>query len=160
MTHIRTATPGDAAAINDIWNREIREAVSTFNSQPKTVDEVAALIAARGPAFLVAEADGNAIGFAYYGQFRGGVGYAHTMEHTVYLGDAARGRGAGRALMSALEQVARRDDVHSLIAGVAGENTAGIAFHARLGFAEVARLPEVGRKFGRWMDLVLMQKIL
>ena len=158
--NIRQAVPKDAGAIAAIWNREISEGVSTFNSVEKSDAEVARMIAERGAAVLVAEDDRHLIGFATYGSFRGGIGYAQSMEHTIYLDPAARGRGAGRALMRAIEQVARDDGVHVLIAGIGGENAAGIAFHSALGFEEVGRMPEVGRKFGRWMDLVLMQKIL
>jgi phosphinothricin acetyltransferase len=157
---IRQAAPKDAVAIAAIWNREISEGVSTFNSVEKSDAEITSMIADRGAATLVAEAEGTLIGFATYGPFRGGIGYAHSMEHTIYLDPAARGRGAGRALMRAIEKVARTNGVHVLVAGIGGENAAGIAFHSALGFEEVGRMPEVGRKFGRWMDLVLMQKIL
>ncbi|MEQ9693814.1 N-acetyltransferase family protein [Shimia sp. SDUM112013] len=157
---LRRAEPHDAPAIAEIWNREIREGVSTFNSEEKPLAEIRTLIAARSGRFFVAELDGQVVGFATYSQFRGGVGYAHTMEHTIHLSDAARGKGAGRALMQRVEAAAADNGVHALIAGIAGENTDGIAFHTALGYAHVARLPEVGRKFDRWMDLVLMQKIL
>lgn len=157
---VRPATPDDATAIAAIWNVEIRDGVSTFNAQEKTEPEIADQITFRGAAFQVAESAGQVIGFATYSQFRGGVGYAHTMEHTLYVAESARGKGAGRALITKLEEIARDNGVHSLLAGIGAENTAGVAFHIRAGFAEVARLPQVGRKFGRWMDLVLMQKFL
>lgn len=157
---IRPAGRVDARAVAAIWNAEILCGVSTFNSVPKEVVEIEALIGARQGAFLVAETEGAVAGFATFGAFRGGVGYARTMEHTIYLDAAARGRGLGRELMLALEARARSDRVHCLIAAIGGENREGIAFHAALGFVETGRLPQVGRKFSRWMDLVLMQKIL
>lgn len=157
---IRAATADDAAAVAAIWNPVIDESAATFTNLRKTPEGLRADIAARGPAFLVAEEAGQVLGFATFFQFRGGPGYVHTLEHTVILGPAARGRGVGRALMAALMAEARAQGAHSLFAGVSGENAAGIAFHAALGFEEVARLPEVGFKFGRWMDLVLMQKFL
>jgi phosphinothricin acetyltransferase len=100
------------------------------------------------------------LGFATYSQFRGGVGYQHTMEHTVVLAPEARGRGAGRALMQRLESHAASSGVHSMIAGVSGANAPGIAFHEAMGYKTVAVVPEVGRKFDQWLDLHLMQKIL
>lgn len=156
---IRDATPDDAEAISQFWTPQILNSVVTFNSIPKSPADVAEMIANK-PCFIVFELDGAVVGFASYDQFRGGIGYAHTMEHTIILAPCAQGRGAGRALMAALMERARAADVYSLWAGVSGENVAGVAFHAALGFEQVAVLPRVGRKFGRWMDLVLMQKRL
>jgi len=160
---IRPATTADAAAIAAFWNPVIRDTAATFNPVEKSPDDIARMIAERqasGHGFLVAELDDQVAGFASYAQFRGGVGYARTMEHTVILSPAAQGRGVGRALMAALEDHARAAGVHSLIAGVSAENPAGRAFHAAIGYAVIATLPEVGYKFGRWMGLTLMQKIL
>jgi phosphinothricin acetyltransferase len=160
---LRPATGGDVPAIREIWNAVIRDTLITFNPVEKTEEELAALIAAKaglGHPFLVAELDGQVTGFATYGQFRGGAGYARTMEHTIILAPASRGRGVGRVLMAALEEHARAAGVHSIFAGVSAANEAGVAFHAALGYAEVARLREVGRKAGQWLDLVLMQKFL
>ncbi|NDW31486.1 GNAT family N-acetyltransferase [Salipiger sp. PrR007] len=158
---IRPATAGDADAVAAIWNPIIDESAATFTNLRKSPEGLQADFAARGPAFVVAEEEGGLVlGFATFFQFRGGPGYARTFEHTVILGPAARGRGVGRALMEALMDEARARGAHSLFAGVSGENPAGIAFHAALGFKQIARLPEVGFKFGRWMDLVLMQKFL
>lgn len=160
---IRAATSADATGIAAIWNPVIRDTAITFNSAEKTVADIAALILSRtsdGHAFLVAEDRGRIAGFATYAQFRGGIGYARTMEHTILLAPRAQGRGLGRALLTAIEDHARAAGALSLFAGVSAENPAGRAFHARLGFAEVAILQRVGFKFGRSMDLVLMQKFL
>ena len=157
---IRPAEVGDAIAICGFWNPWIETTSITFSTDLRTPESVAADIAARGEAFLVAEAAGQIIGFASFFAFRSGPGYVHTREHTVILAPEARGKGAGRALVAGLEDVARAGGVHSLIAGVSSENPEGIAFHGAIGFAEVACLPQVGRKFGRWMDLVLMQKFI
>lgn len=157
---IRPARPEDAAGILPIVNHVIRETSITFTSTEKSEDQVRDEIASRDGAYFVAEADGRIKGFATYFQFRNGPGYARTMEHSIALSHDAWGQGAGRALMSALCDHAGARGVHSMWAGVSAENPSGVAFHARIGFAEVARLPEVGFKFGRWMDLVLMQKIL
>jgi L-amino acid N-acyltransferase YncA len=156
---VRQATAADSGAVAAIWNHYIRETSVTFNAQEKTPADVAMLIDER-PAFFVALDEDRVAGFATYDQFRGGVGYARTMEHTIQLAPGAFGRGHGRALMRAVEDHARAGGAHSMFAGVSGENPEGRAFHARLGYVETAVLPAVGWKFGRWMDLVLMQKFL
>lgn len=163
MPVIRPARPEDAARIVAFWNPLIRETMVTFNPQEKTVAELADSIAAKAAAdhgFLVAEEDGEVLGFASYGQFRAGAGYIRAMEHTIILAPAARGRGIGRALMAGIEDHARTRGVHSMIAGVSGGNPEGRRFHAAIGYAEVAVVPQVGWKFGRFWDLVLMQKLL
>jgi phosphinothricin acetyltransferase len=159
---IRPASAGDLGAIMALWNPIIRDTAVTFTSEEKTADGLATMIATRraaGQEFFVAEDDGF-LGFATYAQFRGGNGYAHAMEHTIILDPAARGQGAGRLLMAHLECHARAGGAHTLIAGVSGGNAEGVAFHTAIGFHTVAVIPEVGRKFGRWYDLVLMQKML
>lgn len=156
---IRAAIPDDAPRIEAIWSPQIRDTVVTFNALPKSAAEIAAMIAAR-PCFLVLEGAGGVIGFASYDQFRGGVGYAHTMEHTIILAPAATGQGHGRRLMVDVLDHATAAGVHSMWAGVSGENAGAVVFHERLGFEHIAVLPEVGRKFDRWMDLILMQKRL
>lgn len=160
---IRSAHSGDAEAIAALWNPYILDTAVTFNAVPRSATELAALISQRqlaGHAFLVAEAEGALQGFASYGPFRSGSGYARTMEHSIFLAPGANGKGLGRALMAALEDHARSAGNRSLIGGISAENPQGQAFHAALGFTEIAILPEVGFKFGRWMDLVLMQKFL
>lgn len=154
---IRPALPSDAQAITQILNPVIRGTAITFNSVEKTPDMVIADIETL-PCVLVAETAGQMLGYASYIQFRRGIGYARAMEHTIVLADAARGQGVGRAMMQAVENHAREAQVGSLWAGVSGENPAGVAFHAKLGFETIATLPKVGFKFDRWMDLVLMRK--
>jgi L-amino acid N-acyltransferase len=155
---IRRGRPEDADAIAEIWNAVIRDTTHTFGTVEKTPGELAAQIGAQP--WFVAETAGAVLGFVTWGQFRGGTGYVHTVEHSVHVAEAGRGRGIGRALMAQAEVAARAGGIQAMIAGVAGENTGGAAFHAALGFREVGRLPQVGWKFGRWHDLVLMQKLL
>ena len=160
---IRAAKAEDAAQIRAFWNTEIRDTLITFNSVEKTESDLVAMIeekASAGLGFLVAEVDGDILGFATYGQFRGGIGYKHTAEHTIVLAPDARGRGVGRSLMAAIEQHARDMGFHTMWAGVSAGNPDGVVFHERVGYEKVAVLPEVGRKFDQWLDLVLMQKRL
>lgn len=160
---LRPATPKDTDAICAIWNPVIRDTEITFNAIEKTSQDIADLVGDKhraGHGFLVAAQEGVIAGFAFYGQFRGGVGYARTMEHTVVLATGARGTGIGRALMGGIEDHARKEGAHSMFAGVSSGNPGGVGFHAALGYHHVATLPEVGFKFGRWFDLHLMQKKL
>ncbi len=160
---VRPARKDDCAAICAIWNPVIRDSEATFNPVEKTPNGLHQEIAAReraGHAFLVVVDNGDIAGFATYGQFRASPGYRYSMEHTIILAPHARGRGMGRALLGRLERHARAGGAHSMLAGISHVNAAAIAFHAALGYRQVARLPEVGFKFNRWYDLVLMQKML
>ncbi|WP_121064204.1 GNAT family N-acetyltransferase [Chachezhania antarctica] len=157
---IRPADPADAPAIAALQNRAIRETDITFTTEEVAEADIAARIAQRLPAFLVAETGTGIAGFATYGPFRSGPGYAFVREHTIHVAPAAWGRGIGRALMQELERVALADGVDILIGGVSATNRDGLAFHTRIGFTETGRLPAVGQKFGRRLDLVLLQKFL
>ena len=156
---IRPAVKDDFPQIAKIWNQIIRDTAATFTNAEKEVVELVQANAAGRP-FFVAEQDGKVVGFATYFPFRSGPGYARTKEHTIQLAPDARGKGFGRGLMEAVEDHARDAGVHTIWAGISSENPDGKAFHAALGYEEIAVLPEVGRKFGRWMDLILMRKVL
>ena len=156
---LRAAVAADAGQIAAIWAPVIRNTTITFRLRPHSPEDVAALIAGReadGHALLVAEAAGRILGFAGYSQFRPNPGYARTMEHTVLLAPEARGAGLGRALMAAVVDHATTAGHRGLIGAITAENAASLAFHRRLGFAEVGRIPEAGWKFDRFHDLVLI----
>ncbi|XDA97529.1 N-acetyltransferase family protein [Sulfitobacter sp. LCG007] len=157
---IRAARASDAEAIRELWNEMIRDTVFTFTTVEKTTAGVSAMIAERQGASFVAETGGRFAGFVSFGPFRSGPGYAHTVEHTVLLHSGSRGGGVGRALMARAEAAALALGHHVMVAAISASNPGAVAFHGRLGFIEVARMPEVGRKNGQWLDLVLMQKTL
>lgn len=160
---IRPAAAADAPALAALLNHWIEHTAVTFNPVPKTEEDILVMIAtkaAAGHAFLVAVEDGQLLGQASYGQFRGGLGYRTCMEHSISLLPGVHGKGLGRALLTAVEDHARDQGAHQMIAGVSGENAEGRAFHDRMGYRHIATVPEAGFKFGRFMDLVLMQKIL
>lgn len=160
---IREGKPEDAQGVMDIWNPAILNTLATFERQPKTLGQTAEFIKARaapGTCFLVAEGTAGISGFATYRQFRRGTGYDKTLEHTIMISGEARSQGIGRLLMSELEARAKAFGAASLWAGVSSANPGAEAFHRRIGFAHVATLPEVGHKFGRWLDLVLLRKTL
>ncbi|WP_417249971.1 GNAT family N-acetyltransferase [Celeribacter sp.] len=161
---LRQATKHDAAALKAIMAPVIASSTASFSSEERSEVEWAAMVEdrlARGRAFYVAEVDGEVVGYATYDQFRpGNNGYRFTMEHSVYLGDGAQGKGLGRILMITIEEHAREAGNHSMIAAVDADNRDSIAFHDALGYAEAGRLPQAGYKFDRWLDVLFMQKFL
>jgi phosphinothricin acetyltransferase len=161
---LRDATEDDLGRILDITNHAIEHTTAIWRLEPVTLDERLAWFRARrgrGYPVLVAEgADGRVLGFASYGEFRTWAGYRHTVEHSVYVDAAERDRGIGSALLVALIDRAIAAGVHAVVGGIAAENTGSIRLHERFGFAKTGHLHQVGRKFDRWLDLVLMQRIL
>lgn len=133
----------------------IADTMFTFTTDPKTETAIVEMIRTRPVLVLPDQA-----GFATYGPFRAGPGYGATVEHSILLAASAQGRGQGRALLTALINHARDAGHHVMVAGISGANPNAVAFHAALGFEPVAHMPEVGRKAGRWLDLILMQKRL
>ncbi|MEO0718352.1 MAG: GNAT family N-acetyltransferase [Pseudomonadota bacterium] len=161
---IRDATGADAERLAEILNPEIVETTATWTDQTKSEADMATWIEERRalgfPVIVLESEDGSALGYGSYGAFRSWPGYRHTVEHSVYVARDARGLGAGRALIEALERRARSAGMQAMIGGIGSENAESLAIHKRLGFDEVGRLPEVGRKFDRWLTLVLVQKTL
>lgn len=160
---VRRATFRDAQQIADIWNLYIRGTTVTFTTAEKSPSDITDYIEARqsgGMTVVVAEDDGALAGFAAASVFRSGPGYDHTRETSVMLADGLSGRGTGSALMTAVETHAKDAGIGVLVAGISGDNDRAIGFHMRLGFQQVGLMPGVGRKFGRQLDLVLMQKLL
>ena len=160
---VRDAVDGDLEAIRRIYNDAVAGTTAIWNEVLVDLDDRRRWAEARrvlGYPVLVAEVDGRVAGYGSFGDFRAFDGYRHTCEHSVYVDAPFRRRGIARALVEAL--VGRATDLgkHAMIAGIEAGNTASIALHADLGFVEVGRLPEVGRKFDRWLDLVFMEKIL
>ncbi len=160
---IRPAAEADLPAIREIYNDAVVNSVAIWNDAVVDLANRRQWFGARvaqGFPVLVAAAEGTAIGYASFGDFRAFDGYRFTIEHSVYVASEARRRGAASALIAALVERARELGKHVMIGGIAGENEASIRLHRKLGFVESARMPEVGFKFGRWLDLVFMQRKL
>lgn len=160
---IRPATEADIPAITAIFNEVIATSTAIYADDPFTEEDRRAWFAQRraaGYPVLVAEEDGEVLGLASFGEFRAWPGFRHTVEHSVHVRAGARGRGIGSALVAALFEPARALGKHVMIAGVDAANAGSIRMHERLGFERAAVLREVGRKFGRWLDLLFLQKIL
>jgi phosphinothricin acetyltransferase len=157
---IRDAVHDDLAAILEIHNDAIRTTTAIWDEHEVDLDDRRTWFDARraaGLPVLVAESEVGVIGFASYGPWRPKTGYRFTVENSVYVHPDHRGRGAANALMPALIDHARRSDVHSIVAGIEATNAGSIALHEKFGFRRVALLPEVGFKFGRWLDLAYLQ---
>ena len=160
---VRDATEGDLPGLLAIYNEVIAHSTAVFSDQPATLDDRRAWFAQRAAAgypVLVAEDAHGVAGFASFGDFRSWPGYRHTVEHSIHVRKDVRRSGVGRLLLEPLIARAAALDKHMLLAGIDGENAASIAFHLRFGFVEAGRLREVGRKFGRYIDLVFLQRAL
>jgi phosphinothricin acetyltransferase len=160
---IRDATGRDLTAMLAIYNDVVATSTAIYRDIPMTADEYEQWWRARvaqGYPVLVAVSDAEVVGFGTFGDFRAWPGYRFTVEHSVHVRADRRGGGIGSRLVWALVERATQLGKHVMIAGVDADNAASIRFHERLGFEGGAHLREVGFKFGRWLDLVLMQRKL
>lgn len=161
---IRDATEADVPAIAHILNAAIETSTADWEVLPQSLVERRVWLAARqraGHPVIVADAGADGVvGWASYGPFRSRTGFALTVEHSVYVAEQARGGGVGGALLDELIARATTAGMHVIVGGLDADNTDSLRFHARHGFITVGRMPEVGHKFGRWLDLVLVQRVL
>ena len=159
---IRDAGPGDIAAITALYAHEVLTATATFELDPPSAAEMAGrldAVTARGLPWLVAEVDGVFAGYAYLSPFRLRPAYRYVVEGSIYVDQAARGRGVGSALLGAVIEKGRAIGLRHVV-GVIGESMtsqASIALHARLGFTPAGTWRQVGWKFDRWLDVHVMQ---
>ena len=163
MAVLRAATADDVSGILDIYNDAVLHSTAIWNDTPVDFANRTAWLAdrrARGYPVLVAADGADVLGYASFGDFRPFEGYRISVEHSVYIASAARGRGLGRKLVEALLEPARALGKKVMIGGITGGNVASIALHERLGFVETGRMRGIGIKFGERLDLVLMQKEL
>lgn len=160
--HLRLARPDDADATREIYNAEVTGSTVTFDLVPRTAAEQEAWLDQRSGAMavVVAELDDRVVGFASLSPYRDRPAYATTVEDSVYVHADFRGRGVGRALLAEICDIAGTRGFHSVVARVVGGHETSIALHRSLGFRVVGTEIEVGRKFGRWLDVVLLQKML
>jgi L-amino acid N-acyltransferase len=162
-TIIRPATEADLNAILAIYNDAVAGTTAIWNDQPVDLANRRAWFVARTAQdypILVAQEDGAVVGYGSFGDFRPFEGYRFTVEHSVYVAEGVRRRGIASSLLTALEARARAMGKHVMVGGIAADNEASLKLHERMGFTESGRMSEVGFKFGRWLDLVLMQKRL
>ncbi|WP_027897634.1 GNAT family N-acetyltransferase [Zestomonas thermotolerans] len=161
---IRTAGEADLPGILAIHNDAVVHTTAIWNETPTDLAERRAWLhertAAGFPVLVAVDAAGAVLGYASYGPWRPHEGYRHTVEHSVYVRDGVRGRGIGKALLQALIDHARDAGLHVMVGAIESGNAASIRLHQRLGFTITGQMPQVGRKFGRWLDLTFMQLIL
>ena len=161
---VRDATEADAGALAAIYGHNVLHGFGTFEEDPPSADEMDArrrAVQDKGLPYLVAEADGKVLGFAYAGPFRPRAAYRYTLEDSVYVDPAAHGQGVGRAVLSAVIAACEALGIRQLMAVIGDSGNAGsIGLHRSLGFEQTGVGRSVGFKHGRWVDIVHMQKAL
>lgn len=159
---IRLAERRDAEAIRSIYNREVLESTVTFDLVPRSLDDQVAWIDQHsgGHPAIVAVDDGVVVGFGSLSPFHSRPAYATTVEDSVYVDRERRRQGVGRALLDELLTLGQSHGFHSMIARIVGGHETSIALHESCGFDVVGTEREVGRKFNRWLDVVVMQRML
>jgi L-amino acid N-acyltransferase len=160
--HVRLARSADAEPIRTIYNTEVTGSTATFDLVPRTPDEqVFWLRDHRGPhPAVVAVDDDLVLGFGSLSAYRDRPAYATTVEDSVYVDRSHRGRGVGRLLLDELVTLATQHGFHCIVARIGGDNQASIGLHEVCGFRTVGVEREVGRKFHRWQDVVVLQRLL
>lgn len=159
---IRQATTADAEAVAAIYNREVTEGTATLDLVPRTVTEQRQWIHDRsgGLAVLVAETGNEVAGFVSLSFYRDRPGYRTSVEDSIYVADGHQGEGIGSKLLGAALETAANHGFHAVFARIVGPQEASVALHRRHGFDLVGIEREVARKFGRWHDVALMQRLL
>ena len=161
MINIRPAQIADLDAITEIYNEAIQTTTATFDTEPKTRDEQLAWLEAHGPKYpiLVADLDGRVVGWACLSRWSGRCAYSETAETTFYVTEEHRRKGIGRKLKTSIVEEGRRLGFHTLIARVAEGSQSSLHMNESFGFKYVGVMKEVGRKFGKLLDVHILQKI-
>jgi phosphinothricin acetyltransferase len=159
---IRLARVDDAEEIRTIYNEEVLRSTVTFDLRPRSLQEQREWLQARSGAHavIVAEEGGEVVGFASLSPYRERPAYSTTVEDSVYVRGDQRGNGVGRALLDDLVALAVQHGFHTVLARIVGGHDASIALHKAAGFEIVGTERQVGRKFNRWLDVVVMQRLL
>ena len=165
MVQIRPATDRDLSGILQIYNDVIATSTAVYSFEPETLAQRQSWLALRQergfPVLCAVDETAAVLGFASFGDWRGAwPGYRHTVEHSVHVRTDQRGRGIGSALIQALIPEAVGCGMHVMIGGIDAVNEASLRLHDRLGFERVSHFREVGHKFGHWLDLIFVQKVL
>lgn len=164
MPEIRDATVADIPAILEIYNHAVLHTTAIWNEKTVDLANRMAWLAERHqlgyPVLVAVGTESQVLGYASFGDWRAFDGYRHTIEHSVYVHPQAQRGGVGKALMHTLIQRAQQLHKHVMVAAIEAGNHASIGLHRQLGFVQTGLMPEVGTKFGRWLDLAFMQLLL
>jgi phosphinothricin acetyltransferase len=159
---IRLAVAEDFGAITDIYNHYVAVSTTTYDDEPASADDRRKQFETRAAIHpvTVAMRDGEIIGFGALNPFRARNGYRFTVENSVYVRHDCHRQGVGSTILA--DQIVRASELglHAIIAVIDAEQAASISLHARHGFVEVGRMPQIGTKFGRWLDVVFMERVL
>lgn len=161
--HLRDATEADALALMAMYNEQVLTGTATLDLEPRTIDtqlEWMRQHQGANPVVVAEDEGGRILGFASLSQFKERAAYRTTVENSIYVHPDAQGQGVGRFLMAGLLDRARSHGFHSVIARIAGDNPGSIALHMRFGYELVGVEREVGRKFGKWLDVTELQLLL
>jgi L-amino acid N-acyltransferase len=163
MINIRHATADDLPQILAIYNDVILHTTAVYEYKPHTLamrQEWFNTKKEQGLPVFVAAEDGNILGLSSIGPFRAWAAYKHTVENSVYVAAASRGKGIGKLLMPPIINAAKELGMHTVVAGIDAGNEASLQLHRHFGFEEVAHFKQVGWKFGRWLDLKFLQLLI
>lgn len=159
---LRPATLDDLAAVSAIYNHYVQRSTCTYQTEPESLADRRAWFDAHDAEHpvIVAERAGIVVGWASLSRYNPREGYRRTVDNSVYVHHDAHGQGIGLALLTDLIERAKALGHHAIIAMISADQAPSVALHERLGFKKVAHLLEVGFKFGRWLDVVFMQRLL
>lgn len=160
---VRTATPADMAAVTAIYAHFVETSTATFDlvaPGETTMQRRLQAVLDHGLPYLVAELEGYVVGYCYASPFRPREGYRFTVEDSIYVRADCKGYGVGTKLLTELISLCKARSRHSMVACICGINVPSVALHESLGFVPVGTLPEAGKKFGEWLNLSIMQRLL
>jgi phosphinothricin acetyltransferase len=161
---VRPAIGGDLGGILEIYNEAVLNTTATYDYEPQTMEQRAAWLQEHRrdnyPVFVAVDNQARVVGWSALGPYRSRFGYRFTAENSVYVAADQRGRGIGRLLLPPLIEAARAHGLHAILATIDAENQVSIRLHAAFGFAEAGLLKQVGFKFGRWLDVLFMERIV
>lgn len=164
LVNIRPAAREDLPAILEIYNDAVLHTTASYDYEPKTLAERTAWFERhqqqRFPILVAVDPDGRVAGWSSLSQFHAKIGYQFSAENSVYIAASQRGRGIGKLLLAPLITLARDRGLRAIVALIDAENVPSIRLHAGMGFEEVGHLKQVGFKFGRWLDVIYMERLV